>query len=484
MDNLFFTIRFFLLPVVVLTTCTVNVKSQPISVSKNRHYLEFHGKPVLPIGDSVTQGWMESGTDFKQRAYLDALAARGINAVLLWSYIGTSAEVQRADKRIGYDAHELWPWKGSLDDRSFDLTRFNPAYFQRLRNFIKYAETKNIIVILTVQDGWTKTRFACHPFNSLLGNGPLTDRIQFVELADYNQEMPTIFDRTWTRQQQNQWFQERYAEKLCSELKDCRNLIFEMFNEGEWYNREQRQRHEEHFLNFFRKRTTAPLMTNTDHIRNVGYVPRENPAVDILSLHKKPWTGHYATFVKEFRTEPVRVIFESEPVPSFGLPQSSNESEVTLDMLRSAAWERTLSGSGWVAQNDTSFGCNPKSGMAEYAKLRDRAYDLIGHAARFFNQSGVRFWKMAPYSDLTSTGICLAQPGVEYIVYAPKGGSFTIDISAGKGRAFSVQWYNPRNGEFQVEAKLVRASGVLNFVPPFNGDAVVYLTNQVLELLD
>lgn len=482
MEISFYTIRFFFLPAVVLTTCAVTTQSQPVHVSSNRHYLAYRGNPILPIGDSVTQGWMESGTDFNQRAYIDALAARGINVVLLWSYIATSGQAQRLDKRVGYDAPELWPWKGSPDDCSFDLARFNPAYFQRLREFVEYAENRNIIVILTVQDGWTKTRFAYHPFNSALGNGPLTDRKQFVELADYDQEMTAIFDITWNRQQKNQWFQERYADKLCSELKDCRNLIFEMFNEGEWYNREQRRRHEEHFLSFFRKRTTALLMTNTDHIRIPNFAPRENPDVDILSLHKQPWTGHYETFVREFRAKPVRVIFESEPVPSFGNPERTSDNDISLSVLRAAVWERIMSGSGWVAQNDTSFGWNPKSGMAGYAKLRDRAYDLIGHAARFFNQSGVRFWNMMPYSELASTGICLAQPGVEYVIYSPEGGSFTVDISAGKGRAFSVQWYNPRNGEFQVEEKLIDGSCVRNFTPPFKGDAVLHLIDQTPKI--
>jgi Putative collagen-binding domain of a collagenase len=448
-------------------------RSQALRVSANPHYLEFHGRPILSIGDSVTQGWMECGTDFDQQGYLDALAARGINVVLLWSYIGTSAAVQRADKRIGYDAPELWPWKGSPDDRSFDLTRPNPAYFRRLRRFVRYAESKNIIVIITVQDGWTKTRFAQHPFNAALGNGPLTDRRQFVELADYDAEMPDSYDPRWTWRQKNQYFQERFAAALCRDLKDCSNVVFEMFNEGEWYDQQQRRRHEEHFLRFFRKHTSALLMTNTDHIRGAGYAPRENPAVDILSFHKKPWTGHYATFVKEFRTRPVRVIFESEPVPSFGDPQPANGSGVSLDELRAAVWERALSSCGWVAQNDTSFGWDAKSAMAGQVKLRDAAYDLIGYAARFFNQSGVQFWQMAPHGELTSTGFCLARPGVEYVIYTPAGGTLTIDLTAAEGKTLNVRWYDPRRGRFSGAEKINGGSSCRSFTPPFTGDAVL-----------
>ena len=475
MKTFFIVTRVLLLTAAVIMTCAGVAQSQPVRVSNNRHYLEFRDKLILPIGDSVTQGWMECGADFDQRSYLDALAARGINVVLLWSYIGTSAEAQRADERIGYDAPELWPWKGSPDDRTFDLTRFNPAYFQRLREFIQYAESKNVIVIITVQDGWTKTRFAHHPFNAKLGNGPLTERQQFVELADYDEEIPGVYDPLWSRQQKNQYFQERFADALCSELKDCSNVIFEMFNEGEWYDKDQRCRHEAHFLRFFRKRTKALLMTNTDHIRNAGFTPRKDPAVDILSFHKNPWTGHYATFVKEFRTEPVRVIFESEPVPSFGVPQPTIGDEVTPGVLLAAVWERTLSGSGWVAQDDTSFGWASKCGMAKYAEHRDAAYDLIGHAASFFNGCGVRFWEMAPHGELSSTGLCLAQPGVEYIVYARTGSTPTVDLSATKGKTLKVRWYDPSQGQFRPAERIDGGNSSQQFIPPFQGDGVLHL---------
>ena len=123
------------------------------------HYLVWQGKPVLLLGDSVTQGWMECGTNFEQTAYVDALAARGLNLLMLWAFKGTNAESQRQDRRLGYDAPELWPWVGSPDDRSFDLRQFNPGYFGRLKQLVARAEDKGLVVLLTVHDGWLKTCF-------------------------------------------------------------------------------------------------------------------------------------------------------------------------------------------------------------------------------------------------------------------------------------------------------------------------------------
>src|SRR5262245_58368637 len=78
-------------------------------VRSDSHWIEFRGKPVLLVGDSITQGWMELGESFDQKAYVDALARRGINLILLWSYIGITDQVK--DPRIGYDAPEIWPWE-------------------------------------------------------------------------------------------------------------------------------------------------------------------------------------------------------------------------------------------------------------------------------------------------------------------------------------------------------------------------------------
>jgi hypothetical protein len=53
-------------------------------------------------------------------------------------------------------------------------------------------------------------------------------------------------------------------------------------------------------------------------------------------------------------------------------------------------------------------------------------------------------------AKLSSTGYCLAQVppvGAEYLVYAPSGGTFTVDLSAmPKSRRLSVEWFNPATG--------------------------------------
>ncbi len=432
------------------------------------HYLEWRGKPLLLCGDSITQGWMECGANLDQDHYVDALASRGINLLMLWAYKGTSAEMQRSDRRIGYDAPEIIPWSGSADSSSLDLRQLNDAYFERLKKLVSRAEQCGIVVLITIHDGWTKTAFSGHPFNQACGNGPLSDRRQYVELADYDHEMSEQFDPAWSRAQKNQHYQERFCARLIAELRSCSNVIYEMFNEGEWYPREQRRKHEQHFLAFFRARCSNVLLSNTDHITNDD--PNADGKVDVVSWHPQGWVGQFNRFADAFRQRPPKPCLYSEPVPEFDGQSPS------LDIVRRSAWETLLAGAGWVNQNDTSFGWDSQAKYSERAALREAAYDVAGHAARFFNNSGVAFWEMEPHGELAGSGICLARPGVEYVAYAPEGGSLALRLPPDVGGSARIRWFNPRTGEFTQQKSIQLNGSGSSFVPPFTGDAVLHVT--------
>jgi hypothetical protein len=433
------------------------------------HYLQWNGKPILLIGDSVTQGWMETGVNFDHRAYIDALASRGINLLMLWSYIGTDAARQQKDPRIGYNAPEIWPWTGSADNKDFDLTKFNQSYFDLLKDLVAYAEAKGVVILISVHDGWTKRRFDRHPYNALLGNGPLTDKRQYVSLSDYNREMPTAFNPSWGLKQKNQYFQERFCHKLISELNPYSNVIYEMFNEGDWYDGDLRNRHEQHFLTFFRARCNNLLLTNTDHIS--GDDPHNDKNVDLITLHGS-WTGRFADFHRGFNTLPPKPYLMSEPVPNF------DGDTTVLDSLRRMLWEVTLAGGGWVNQNDTSFGWDPNTAMAAKAFARNLAYEYVGHCSHFFNRSGVNFSNMSPARNLSSTDICMANPGVEYLIYAPSGGSFKVDLSAATG-TLPALLFNPRTGE-ALSAGSVRGGGIQTITSPDTKDWVLHIGERAI----
>jgi len=436
-------------------------------VTTGGHWVKFRGRELLLVGDSITQGWQELGINFDQRAYVDALATRGINALLLWSYIGIVNQEQ--DPRIGYDAPEVWPWK--MEGGRFDLNKLNDTYFDRLRSLVEYANSRNIVVIITVHDGWPKTRFSGHPFNVENG-GPLTDRSQYVELADYRNEMSSTFDPAWSRQQKHQYFLERFCDRLIQATADKPNVMYEIFNEGSWYNQEELRAFQLHFLNFFKTRTDLPTVVNDDHVGGSEF--HREPKADVISLHRPHWNRHtsaksaFTHYASRFRKFPAKPYIFSEPVPGYMGDRRHQNALMRL------MWGTALGGASVVVQNDTSFGFDTKVNINKEATHRDMVLDLEGNLSRFFNDSTVNFASMTPNGKLASTGVVLANPNTAYVVYSQSGPSFTVDLS-GSTENFTGRFYNPRSGVFQSTLTVTGGSNSQMIIKPSTTDWVLHL---------
>jgi hypothetical protein len=111
----------------------------------------------------------------------------------------------------------------------------------------------------------------------------------------------------------------------------------------------------------------------------------------------------------------------------------------------------------------------------------DTKYDnfrsSMGHAQQYVNAK-MDLLKATPQAGLASTGFCLADnasTGAEYLVYAPNGGTFTVNLSA-TTRALNVEWFNPLTGATTAGAAITGGS-TKSFTAPFSGDAVLYIVD-------
>jgi len=442
---------------------------QGLAVGSSGHYLQFRGRPVILIGDSVTQGWMELGTGFNQEAWLDALAGRGLNVAMIWSYIGI--EDQTADARIGYDAPEIWPWNAS--GSGFDLNALNDAYLDRLRDLAEAADERDLVLLVTVHDGGVKWRFGGHPFNTVHG-GPLEVDAQYVELFDFDAEVPGPYDAGWERTRRNQYFQELFCHGVIEALGGMTNMIYEMFNEGEWYNQDDLLRHEARFLDFFDDRTASLLAVNDDHVGGSDADFQDHAQCDIITYHRPNWDAsssadiffdHYAS---AFASTPAKPAFFSEPVPSF------EGAAGDLDAVMRMTWGTALGGAGFVLQNDASFGFDPASAMAAQSAGRDAALDLMGHAARLLADPDFDLESMHPDGSAASPGVALVQAGEAWIVYSQSGATLDVDLSSASG-TFMARFYDPRTGAFEPEAA-VEGGASRTFTKPSVSDWVLVIT--------
>jgi hypothetical protein len=107
----------------------------------------------------------------------------------------------------------------------------------------------------------------------------------------------------------------------------------------------------------------------------------------------------------------------------------------------------------------------------------DKFRSSLGFAQGYVNAK-MDLLKATPQGSLTSTGYCLADnaaTGAEYLVYAPNGGTFTVNLG-GTTRALNVEWFNPATGATTAVAAITGGS-TKSFTAPFSGDAVLYIVD-------
>src|SRR3954465_8636826 len=115
----------------------------------NPHYFLFRGKPVVLVGSTEHYGAVLNG-DFDFLPYLSELQSKGLN--LTRTFSGVYREVPgsfniRDNTLAPKPGKDLSPWaRAGGDEGKYDLTKWNDAYFARLRNFVSEAGKKGVVV--------------------------------------------------------------------------------------------------------------------------------------------------------------------------------------------------------------------------------------------------------------------------------------------------------------------------------------------------
>ncbi|UCD30301.1 MAG: PKD domain-containing protein [Planctomycetota bacterium] len=78
-----------------------------------------------------------------------------------------------------------------------------------------------------------------------------------------------------------------------------------------------------------------------------------------------------------------------------------------------------------------------------------------------------------PSTTIATTTNCLADPGMEYLVYQPNpGSSFNVDLQSG---GYDYEWFNVSTGSVAETGSFAWGGGNMSFTPPFNAPSVLYL---------
>jgi len=410
-------------------------------------------QPVYLIG----AGWYGpprcDAYDLEQ--YLDRLASDGINFTrLLPFYLGPETI------RSGI---ALAPWlrtgpsKGAGNRLDFDLERFDPAYFNRLKQFMALAQERGIYVEFSLFEGCALKEpedWRFHPFHK-------DNNVNGIS-ADFNNdglgfEFHTLGSPHITK------MQEAYVRKVLEQLNPCPNLIWEIGNEtnnssplkqaeAEWT---------AHFVEFIKQQeSTLPrqhlLAVNDDY---TDFDAAADPRVDVLNYHFSTWQPQRIHAMLQERTGRGKpVVFDETPPVQKDTPVAD---------VRNALWA-TLTGGGHINLLDWTFA--PNFGGDSRGRGGKDHRRVLKHLSEFVRQ--VDLARLRPCEGLSDTGFCLANPGREYVIYLPKGGALRIDWSACE-EAFGIHWLDPDRGVFTI-MKLTPGGKPQKFQSPFRESAVFW----------
>jgi len=145
---------------VLLTAPAIDAASlKPIALHPdNPHYFIWRGEPTILITSGEHYGALMN-LDFDYVRYFDELKAHGLNHTRTFSgvYREDAASFNITDNTLAPKPNRyVCPWARSDQPgysdggNKFDLTKWDPAYFKRLRDFVTQAQERGIVVELTL----------------------------------------------------------------------------------------------------------------------------------------------------------------------------------------------------------------------------------------------------------------------------------------------------------------------------------------------
>jgi len=423
-----------------------------------RYFADGSGRAVYLTGSHhwynlVDMGPTDPPPTHDYNAYLDWMVQYHHNFMRLWAWeltnwntLGNNIK-HRNERTFHHVTPHPWPRTGpgrALDGKpKFDLSTFNPDYFDRLRQRAVSAGEKEIYVAVMLFEGWAvqhvENGFQAHPFhrdNNINGidgdqNGD-SKGLEVHELAN-----PPV-----TR------LQEAYVRKVIDTVNDLDNVLYEISNENHpkstaW------QYHMIEFIHAYEKDKPKqhPVGMTFQYKGGSNQTLFDSPA-DWISPNNE---GGYRDNPPANNGQKV-IISDTDHLWGIG----GNQAWV---------WKSFCRGLNPIFMD-------PYDGLV-LGQTFDPRWEPIRRSMGYSRRLAQRLdlTAMIPQNQLASTGYCLAEAGQKYIVYLPGGKEVTVDLSGQPG-SYEVRWFEPGAGKSQRDED-VRGEKRVTLTSPFGADDAV-----------
>jgi hypothetical protein len=457
----------------------------PLTVSSNpRYFQDPTGRIVLLNGSQTWNTFQDWGTDGAAQpidfdAFVKFLADHGHNFTLLWRVEQPKfCNLPVTDGKPPDFVSSPQPWlrtgpgKATDGGLKFDLTKFDQSYFDRLRTRTKALDQAGIYAGIYLFTGEFVNLFRCssdgYAFTGTNNINGVDDG--YISGSQGNGSVDMTEPNAITK------IQDAYIDKVIDTLNDIPNVLWLVSEEAPptsvWWN--------DHLIEH-----TRTYEARKPFHHPVGYAEPIQVPDSVVYNSGADWVAPTATI------SPISSCGYGKPTCKVNVNDSDHSYwELwlhTTQQNRNYAWENVLNGNSvlfmdpylvFYPRQDRNNCIKPTHGICSKPDPRYENFrNNLGYTLKY--ASRLNLARATPQPDLSSTGFCLAQTpavGAEYLVYAPNGGSFEVDLSAmPASRQLTVEWFNPANGDKILKGPIRAGSRAEQFTPPFANDAVLYL---------
>ncbi|CAM3794983.1 hypothetical protein KIPE111705_25320 [Kibdelosporangium persicum] len=419
-----------------------------------RYFATPDGKPVLLTGAHTWQNLQDTGVtnpprEFDYPGYLDFLERNNHNFFRLWTW-----EQARFSNEIASDDYFTAPMpylrtSGPDGQPKFDLDKFDPGYFARVRQRVADAGRRGIYVSVMLFNGWSiescKGQFCDnnpwkgHPFNK-------ANNVNGID-GDLNgdgsgEEVHTLAVPAVTARQ------EAYVRKVIDAVGDLDNVLYEVANEAP-------------------ATSVAWQYHMIDVIRAYGRSRGKVHPIGMTSTYPGGDNNDLLASPADWISPNGDV--NNPPVADGGKVILSDTDHLCgLCGNSSWPWKSFTRGENPIYMDpyDGAYGIGGSMDDNTQVAIRTN----LGHVRAYASRMDLS--TATPRGDLSSTGYCLAN-SQEYLVFSP-GGRFTVSIVAGQ---YEGQWFDPQTSRTTAVSE-AGGGQATEFAAPFTGAAVLYLKRK------
>ncbi len=455
--------------------------SGPLTVSPNpRYFADAAGNTLLLGGSHHWLNLVDSGTvspppAFDYDAWLNFLATNHHNFFRLWA--------QDLPKK-NYTIQDAGPWfqsphpwvrtgPGTATDGlpKFDLSLFNPVYFDRLRERVIKANARGMYVAIMLFDGYQVQ------FNRRADDGfPLTGSNNINGVNDgggtASQNLSVVPANVLAAQ-------DAYVRKVVDTVNDLPNVLYEISNESGSYSTGWQQ----HMIALIKSYEVTKLFQHP-----VGFTFQYSGGTDAaLYASSADWVSPEERLPANNGT---RHVINNDTDHSYYWTFMKSEGP---QLNRAFVWKNCAAGNSamfmdpylmpWTSSGNlrnAPTGCGAGPSCTNVDPSWNSIRKNIGYMLDLANRLPLA--TMTPQPALASTTHCLARAatnGAAYLVFAPSGGSFTVNLSA-TTNLLKVAWLNPSTGATTNVPSVNGGSSARSFTTPFSGDAVLQLVDATV----